>query len=205
MTIKAVLFDLDGILVDYADSHFHAFNRALREVNAKPVCPDERDTYEGLSTRQKLASMVEAQRLDEGLQQQVYDLKQRYTVELAAEQLVPDRVKTYMVKRLRREVGCVGCVSNCIRASVDLLLSVSALRSFMHVTVSNEDAERPKPYPDPYRLACERLGLAPGSVMAVEDHDRGVTAAREAGCHVVQLTYQTANYMMVARAIKETS
>lgn len=183
--IRAILFDLDGVLVDAADCHFLALNRALQEVCGRPVLPKDRDLYEGLSTRQKLAMMVKEGRISAGTEDAVYRLKQEHTVKLVAERVEPDPVKRTMCRLLSGYK--LGCVSNCVRASVDALLSGAGLTRWMQVTVSNEDVERPKPAPDPYALACRKLGVRPDEAIAVEDHERGIQSAEAAGCHTLQV------------------
>lgn len=201
--IRAVLFDLDGILVDFAGCHFEALNHALREVCGRPVAPEDRGAYEGLSTRQKLALMVEDGRIARGSEDTIYRLKQGHTMLLAEENVNPSIVKAVMCMRLRRQDILLGCVSNCIRASVEMLLTRALLLYNMKTTVSNEDVEHPKPAPDPYLLACQRLGVEPHEALAVEDHERGVRSAEAAGCHVVQLEYEQVNYETVRKALDE--
>ena len=199
--IRAVLFDLDGVLADAADCHFEALNLALEEVSGISVFPEERDVYEGMSTRQKLVRIVEHGRLPPGTEEAVYRLKQAHTVRLVEERIEPDPVKMMTCRMLRGDGQKLACVSNCIRASVDALLRLSDLARFMDVTVSNEDVEHPKPAPDPYLLACRLLSVTPSEALAVEDHERGVQSAIAAGCHHVQLEYQGVNYFRVKKAI----
>ena len=203
--IRAILFDLDGILVDFADAHFQALNRALQEVCGRPVLPKDRNLYEGLSTRQKLVIMVAEGRIDAGSEDAIHRIKQENTVKLSAEQVAPDPVKTAMCRMLGGYK--LGCVSNCVRASVDALLTGASLMRWMQVTVSNEDVTNPKPAPDPYLLACLRLDVRPSEALAVEDHQRGVRSAEEAGCHVVMMQYENVNLVRVKAALdglKET-
>ena len=179
--IRAVLFDLDGVLVDFADFHFQALNIALQEVCGKPVLPSERGYYEGLSTRQKLALMVSEWRIPAGTEDAIYRLKQVHTMRLAEERVQPDPAKIVMCRRLEMHVAKLACVSNCVRASVEALLAKADLRRFMEIAVSNEDVKNPKPAPDPYLLACRWLDVEPYETLVVEDHERGVQSATAAG------------------------
>ena len=199
--IRAILFDLDGVLVSFADCHYEALNLALQEVCGLPVAPQERGIFEGLSTRQKLAMMVAMGQIPSGTEDAIYRLKQAHTMRLAEERVESDPVKILMCRRLGMHVSNLACVSNCIRASVEVLLTKAGLRQFMEITVSNEDVVHPKPAPDPYLLACQRLHVDPRETLAVEDHDRGVQSAQDAGCHVVQLEYERVNYLMITRAL----
>ena len=201
--IRAILFDLDGVLVPAADSHFEALNLALQEVCGRPVLPNERDAYEGLSTRQKLAQMVQSGRIPSGSEDAIYRLKQAHTMRFAEGRIEPDPVKQVMCGRLRIQGYKLACVSNCIRDSVEALLRLSGLRRSMEITVSNEDVARPKPSADPYLLACQWLSVIPEEAMVVEDHERGVAAASAAGCYFVQLEYSEVYYLRVKKALDE--
>lgn len=204
--IRAILFDLDGVLVDAADLHFEALNRALQEVCGRPVAPEDRNLYEGLSTRQKLAMMVTEGRIAAGTEDAIYRLKQERTIIMVWGGVEPDPIKQAMCRYLKGGY-LLGCVSNCVRASVDALLAASNLMRWMKVTVSNEDVTNPKPAPDPYLLACLRLGVRPSEALAVEDHERGIHSAESAGCHVLALQYANVNLLHVKAALdgfKET-
>src|SRR3990167_2178715 len=198
--IRAILFDLDGVLVSFADCHFEALNPALEEVWEKPVLQSERDQFEGLSTRQKLTMMVQCGRVSPGAEDAIYRLKQAHTIRLAEERVEPDPIKVALCGRLKFAFR-LACVSNCVRASVETLLEKSDLRRFMETTVSNEDVKNPKPAPDPYLLACQWLDVGPRETLAVEYHERGVQSAAAAGCHVVQLDYEMVYYRTVTQAL----
>ena len=198
--IRAILFDLDGVLVSFADCHYEALNLALQEVCGKPVLPSERGYFEGLSTRQKLALMVSEWRIPAGAEDAIYRLKQTHTMRLAEERVEPDPIKVAMCGRLKCAYR-LACVSNCVQASVETLLARADLRRFMEITVSNEDVKNPKPAPAPYLLACQWLDVEPHETLAVEDHERGVQSAIAAGCHVVQLDYERVNYRIVMQAL----
>jgi HAD superfamily hydrolase (TIGR01509 family) len=75
-------------------------------------------------------------------------------------------------------------VSSSLRPVVDAVLDAVGRHHFA-ATVSGDDVERTKPHPDPYLLAAELLGLAAGSCVALEDSAAGATSARAAGCRTV--------------------
>ena len=126
--IRAVLFDLDGVLVEFAGSHFEALNIALQEICGRPVGLEERERFEGLSTRQKLSMMIAEGRISgEAQAQEVYRLKQEHTMRLVSVRVEPDREKVMMCRALAESL-MLACVSNCVRASVDVLLHRAGLR-----------------------------------------------------------------------------
>ena len=80
--IKAVLFDLDGVLVEMPDAHYEALNRALGLFGATIGREEHMSTFNGLSSRQKIDSLVEAGRLPDGLKELINAIKQKYTKEV---------------------------------------------------------------------------------------------------------------------------
>jgi HAD superfamily hydrolase (TIGR01509 family) len=79
----------------------------------------------------------------------------------------------------------VGVATNSVRALADLALSSTNLAGLVGVVVTADDVERPKPAPDPYLLACARLGADPARSVAIEDSPLGIASARAAGLWVV--------------------
>ena len=61
----------------------------------------------------------------------------------------------------------------------------SHLAGYLDVVLSNEDVEAPKPDPEIYRVAMERLAVTPAECLIVEDNDHGLEAARASGAHVL--------------------
>ena len=85
-----------------------------------------------------------------------------------------------LIERLRGQVR-LGLASNSTRRLVDLALGTAQLTDAFEVIVTSDDVERPKPAPDLYLLACERLGVPPAEAIALEDSASGIQAAKAAG------------------------
>ncbi len=195
--IRAIFFDLDGSIVDCADLHYEALNRALKESDFPTIGRTEHDTtFNGLSTRAKLTLLqTEYRSVISGQDaiERVFVLKQRYTAELAKEHVRPDQVKVEMFRGLAKGYK-LAVVSNCIRVSVEMILGLAGLNWYTSFYVSNQDVVRCKPAPDPYLLAVEKMSerigtLKPTEVLVIEDNEKGVQSAQAAGLEVVQLQY----------------
>jgi HAD superfamily hydrolase (TIGR01509 family) len=85
-----------------------------------------------------------------------------------------------LVKRLRGRVP-MGLASNSPRFLVDAALQSAGFSEAFDAVVSSDDVARPKPAPDLYLLACERLGVLPADALALEDTTSGIAAAKAAG------------------------
>lgn len=198
MTLKAIFFDLDGVLVDAADLHRQAFTQAVQEVAGVTITKEEHDfQFDGLPTRVKLEKLAGSnRRVPADLIPVINRRKQALTLALAQEEIRPDPVKLKMVRTLRERYA-LAVVSNCIADTVKILLGLSQIHEYFDFTVSNEDVEQPKPAPDPYLFALKKAKIASENVLAIEDHPRGVRAAMAAGVAVFQVEYADLNLARV--------
>lgn len=185
--IKAIIFDMDGVLVDAKDWHFHALNEALELFGYRISQFENYQRFDGLPTREKLKMLASERGFPRALAGFVNEMKQQYLLETAAELCVPNPIHVATLQRLRDDGFALAVASNSIRRSVDELLDKTSLSQFLSLTLSNEDVDRPKPSPEIYQLAICRLRLQPEECLVVEDGDYGVEAATAAGAHVLRV------------------
>ena len=189
-TIRLVVFDLDGVLVESRDLHYEALNRALEEEAGGQyvISRDEHEhVYDGLSTNQKLKMLGVAKGLPRDLHKKVWSKKQEYTESLVKEVLLPTDNILNAIATLKRMCLPVCVASNCIRSSVQTILTHVGLMPHVDVFLSNEDVDNAKPAPDIYLKACKIFGVDPSSTLVVEDSTKGFEAASRAGCHMLRV------------------
>jgi HAD superfamily hydrolase (TIGR01509 family) len=181
-TLKAVVFDLDGVLLD-SESAWDAARRAV----AAEAGGHWRDSA---TTDMMGMSSPAASRY----------LRDELGVPLAPDD-VNDRVVSALLARYREELpllpGAVaavellparwplGLASSANRPVIDAALELSGLRANFAVTVSGEEVARGKPAPDVYLEAAQKLGVDPFNAAAVEDSTNGIRSAAAAGMLVV--------------------
>lgn len=182
MKIEAVVFDMDGVLIDAKDWHYHALNQALGYFGYAISRADHLSSYDGLPTRRKLEMLTLERGLPRGLHGFLNDLKQQYTVDQVFLNCKPIFVHEYALSNLKAMGYKLGLGSNSIRSSVELMMQKSNLDAYLDVMLSNEDVERAKPHPDIYLKAADMLGVDPAACLVVEDNPNGVKAAEAAGC-----------------------
>jgi len=185
--IKAVIFDMDGVLIDAKEWHYEALNRALGNYGYSITRSEHISIYDGLPTRSKLQLLTERNDFPEELHESVNKQKQQYTLEIAREKCQPRLAHTDALEWLKNAGFSVGVASNSIRATVDMMLDKAGVLEYFDFTLSNEDVSHPKPHPEIYQTAISRLQLKPAECLVVEDHQYGVDAARQAGAHVLQV------------------
>lgn len=186
--IKAVIFDMDGVLIDAKEWHYEALNTALKHFGFEISRHDHLVTYDGLPTRKKLEMLNKERGLPLELHTFLNKLKQKYTVEFVNEQLAPNFIHEYALSQLKAQGYLLAVASNSIRKTVDLMMEKAALAPYLEFSLSNEDVIKGKPDPEIYLKAINQLGLQPKECLVVEDNPHGLEAAHASGAHVLQVS-----------------
>jgi beta-phosphoglucomutase len=189
---KAVLFDLDGVLVDACDWHYEALNRALKEVAGYEISrQDHETTYNGLPTKVKLKALAEKGLIQESDIERISELKQELTVGVIEDLCTVDSSKTQLMARLKKEGYKLACVTNSIRKTARLMLKNSGVLEYLDCVISNEDVCNAKPHPEGYIKALVMLNCLPQNAIIVEDSPKGIQAAKLVGAKVVEVANAT--------------
>ncbi len=189
--IDTIIFDLDGVLVDSCDLHYHALNDALGEflgVQGHITYYDHLTKYNGLSTKSKLIKM----NIPEQYHADIWRRKQELTMNHIEKYIKVNKQLVNKIRCLRSmfKVKKMAVASNCIRASVYALLRAVGFTEpdkFFDLILSNEDVSAPKPNSEIYTTAMTRLLSTPTSTIIVEDSKVGLTAAYHSGAYVYKV------------------
>jgi HAD superfamily hydrolase (TIGR01509 family) len=183
--IEAVIFDMDGVLIDAKDWHFESLNKALSLFGYSISRFDHLVTYDGLPTKKKLEMLSLERGLPAQLHNFINQLKQDYTLEMIYTRCKPIFQHEYALARLHAEGYRIAVASNSIRATVELMMDRAALKPYLDLLISNQDVTKAKPDPEMYTVAIQRFGLQPRQCLVVEDNQNGIKAAEAAGAHVM--------------------
>jgi HAD superfamily hydrolase (TIGR01509 family) len=182
--IEAVIFDLDGVIVD-SEHVWDAAREALaRERGGRWHQGAQRDMM-GMSSVEWSRYMHDVIGLRDPPEEISAEIVRRLEATYREELPLVDGA-TEAVARLA-ERWPLGLASSSNREIIDLVLGLSGLDRFFRTTVSSEEVPRGKPSPDVYLEAARRLGADPGSSAAVEDSRNGILSARAAGMRVVAI------------------
>lgn len=204
--IKAVVFDMDGVLIDAKEWHYDALNRALRLFGIEISRADHLTTFDGLPTRRKLEMLTVTDHFPKELHDFVNELKQAYTMEIVNARCKPTFVHEYALAMLKARGLKLAVASNSVRNSVVSMMQRSRLDGYLDLMLSNEDVSKAKPDPEIYITAMNRLGVEPSETLIVEDNEHGVRAARASGAHVFVVgTVEDVNLSDIDRKIAEFS
>lgn len=186
--VRAVLFDLDGVLVDTKGLHFHALNHALAEHGYERIGVDEHlRRYDGLKTAQKLDLLSRDKGVPVEAHAGIWARKQQLTSHAMAS-AAGDEALVAALRDLKHGRGLLlGCCSNAIRHTVDAALDRLGAAALFDVVLASEDADHAKPHPAAYWKAMSTLGVLAEETLVVEDSPTGLTAAWRSGAHVLRV------------------
>lgn len=182
---EAVVFDMDGVLADSEPVYFISINAVLATYG-RELSEEQHSRVMALGPEETITRILEIVELDVP----VADFMEAYGLDLLERlpklsQPLPGVVET--IKELKQENVPIGLASSSKPAWIDVVLAGIGLSGAFDAVVSGTMAENPKPAPDVYLLAAERLGIAPEACIAIEDTPTGLASAKAAGMLTVQV------------------
>jgi beta-phosphoglucomutase len=189
-TLRAVLFDFNGVLVDDESYHWRAFRDVLAPLGARVTrrLYDRRylalDDFAACRLALRDARIVPSRR-GAAVRSLVARKRRLFRARLRRDGIGVGAGGARLVRALARDTA-LAVVSSAARVEIEAPLRQAGLRRFFPVIVAAEDVRRSKPCPEPYRTALQRLGLRGSSgCIAIEDSPGGIAAARAAGLPVL--------------------
>jgi HAD superfamily hydrolase (TIGR01509 family) len=181
--IEAVVFDLDGVLVDSEEAWNEARRQLVEERGGRWTDEAQKDMM-GMSSTEwsRYMDVLGVPDPPEVISAEVVRrLEQLYRERLP---LIPGAVEAVECVAARWPLGLA---SSSNRPLIDLVLELSGLARFFRVTVSSEEVAHGKPAPDVYLEAARRLGCDPMRCAAIEDSENGIRSAVAAGMRVIAI------------------
>jgi len=183
---KAVIFDLDGVLVDTAQAH----RQAWYDLAAKQGVPMSDEFFYstfGMQNSQILPMLLGVDLSEEQIEQLSRWKERRYR-EIVVQQLRPVQGAHQLLSRLKDARFHLAVGSSAPRENLELILQRAHFATYFDTYVTSEDVSNGKPAPDTFLKAAERLQVAPRCCVVVEDAVPGIQAARAARMAVVAVT-----------------
>ena len=201
--IKAVIFDMDGVLIDARNWHYESLNRALALFGVEISEYDHLVNFDGLPTKKKLELISIDGRIPNKLHDLINNLKQIYTLELVYTRCKPNFQHQFALSYLKNHGFKIAVCSNSIRKTIELMMEKSGLNQYLDFSLSNQDVLHAKPDPEIYIKAIQRLGLAPTECLIVEDNQNGIKAAVASKANVLKvISPSDVNYSLIMDHIK---
>ena len=186
--IKLIIFDLDGVLVDACEWHRQALNKALQEVCDYEISlEDHYETFNGIPTKIKLEILENMGIVLKKQYQKIYDLKQKYTIDMIRTKARPRIEKIKMIKKLKNDGYFVACYTNSIRQTAELMLEKTGIIDLFDKIITNQDVSKSKPNPEGYISLMRDFNVKAENTLIIEDSPKGFAAARASKAKVVRV------------------
>jgi beta-phosphoglucomutase len=186
VAIRAIIWDLDGVVVNSMEFHYAAFREVLAERDRELSREEYFDTLIGLRNDDILRrllgelSLEEIERLNAAKEE---SFRRRIADKAKALPGAAELVRRARQAQLRQAV-----VSSTARENIGLILDSLKLTGAFDAVVGQEDATRGKPDPQGFQIAAERLGVAPAECIVIEDAPEGIAAGKAAGMRCIGVT-----------------
>lgn len=180
----AVLWDLDGTLLDSEEYHWLSWKEAMASLG-RPITREQFLATFGLRNDEILPRWLGAGATREEIDRVSRGKETLYRKLLREGGVAPLAGAAEWVRRLQREGWLQAIASSAPRANVDVVLEVLGMASFFQAVVSAEDVTAGKPDPQVFLTAAARLNVASQFCIVVEDSPMGIEAARRAGMHCI--------------------
>jgi beta-phosphoglucomutase family hydrolase len=195
---RAVVFDMDGVLVDSGAHHRDAWRATFRDVGVTPPAEFWRTTI-GRPAEDAVALLVDG--LDRAEVLRVVEVKRRHYARLSRRGAVPVAGVPAFVDALARAEVRRAVATSATRRDLAHVLDELGLRDRFDIVVTADDVRWGKPHPEVYLKAAAGLGVDPSACVVFEDAVVGVQAARAAGMRVIGVaTAHTADELVRAGA-----
>jgi HAD superfamily hydrolase (TIGR01509 family) len=185
--IKAILFDLDGVLVDSNHLHYESFKDAVLTVTGVTIDQNEHDAlFNGVTTKQKLFYYIGKGHIDHSDGPQIESVKREKILQLIPSYIKPNKHLKYLLTELHTKYK-FALVSNSGKETSHLILENLGIYDLFDLIVSPSEGLYPKPDPAMYTFAIQKFGLLPSECLIYEDSECGKAAAYKSGSHVIEV------------------
>ena len=197
--MKAVIFDMDGVLVDSQPYHFKADIDTMAEYG---VIKDQKfyEAFAGTLTDNRMRTLRDMFGLDVPAEELIEKREKMILDIMANEDIKP----VSGIPELLRSIKALGLKTAVASSSgielIKLVLDRLGIAVYFASITSGNDVKRGKPSPDIFLLAAERIGAEPSECLVVEDSENGVRAAKAAGMKALGYINPTSGYQCLDMA-----
>ena len=182
---RAIIFDLDGVLIDTEPLYLKATNLVVSEEGAAPISEEENKQHLlGTTVEETWRRVIRMRSLTRPLSQYVemYDVFVRQVMQ---EDLTPQPGVVQLINEARARGIPIAVASSSLREWIDLKLGAIGLNDAFDLILGGDQVANGKPAPDIYLMAARGLGVPPEECVAIEDSPTGIAAAVASGAYTI--------------------
>lgn len=179
--IKAIIFDMDGVLVDSEPFHV-AIEKQQFALNNLNISDEEHHKFMGVASDLMWQKIADRHTLHLPVNELIVQNRNesiRYFSELSGIPVMPGLID--LLEELTQKNFPMAVASSSFPEIIDLILEKTGLKKYFSVIVSSQEAGKSKPEPDVFLLAAQKLGISPEDCLVIEDSANGIKAAHSAG------------------------
>lgn len=186
--VKAIIYDLDDLMVDSNSLHVKAFDLAFAKLgrSLKEIPKDKRAGYVGMRIVDITKDIIENLKIkaDAG---EIIKMRNNIFLDLAKDELEIMPGLIYSLDLFKNNNYKIAIASSGVKEYIDMVLDKFKIRKYFDAIITGDDVKKGKPDPETYALACEKLGLKSEECVVLEDAANGVKAAKGAGCKCIAI------------------
>lgn len=201
--IKAIIFDLDGVLIDSNYIHYETFIKAVQHINKDIYYSyDEHNTlFNSMTSKNKVKILIQQGLLKNEDIDIIYEKKQELTHE-AFDTLQPNVQLISLFQQLIKLKYRLFCCSNSNTINIKLILTKLGLIDYFVMILGNNDVIDPKPSPEIYNTIMSLENIQPNETLILEDSLIGLEAAYSSKAHVLEIkNVNDVNYKNISNTI----
>lgn len=182
--MKAVIFDMDGVIIDSEPLHQKVEEELLEDLGGTMTASDK-EAFVGTTDYHMWSTMKERFNLSQSVEEMIDSKKERFLNQIHTIFLV-DGFKEVLTQ-LKEEGYLIALASSNNRRAVDQIVKQFDLAKDFELTMSGEDVTHGKPHPEIFLKTAEAMGVLPVNCLVIEDAKNGVKAAKAAGMKCIGL------------------
>lgn len=178
--MKAVIFDMDGVIIDSEPIHFEVDMQTMRDLGFD-ISSEELEKYVGTTNEYMFTDLKNKYNINQSIEEII-----NYKVELTKKKIIQsdldpiEGIKELLVDLKNKNIP-TAIASSSPRSFIDVVVAKFNLQDYFKYIISGEEVVNGKPAPDVYIETAKKLGLPPEECTVIEDSRNGVLAAKTAG------------------------
>ncbi len=183
---KAVIFDMDGVIVDSEPRHQQAFREVFEEMGYGETHGMVFDDYLGKSDKLLWEDFIAKHQPEHSLEHLIDWRQNRFIDIIRREEPLFTGIPELIIDLKSRMP--IAVASGSLHPVIDAVLALEDIRQHFSAVISSSDVARGKPAPDIFLRAAEALDVSPKDICVIEDSEAGIAAGVSAGMHVIAIT-----------------